>query len=614
MKTIAGIAIALMIFSIVTLRALAGPYPAAAGQTGSTAVYKDDAAFIAWGTGWQNYIPGEAVTSTWQDPQKALGPAEGTSFDIMSLGRGGEITLTFDQPIRNGPGWDFAVFENSFSDVFLELAYVEVSSDGETFVRFDNDSLTPSPVGAFGSTDPTDIHGLGGKYRQGYGTPFDLGDLATKDEVLSGAVQLHRITHVKMVDIIGDGSDVDTDGDVIYDPYPTSQSAGFDLDAVGVRYEEVANAPPDQPIPVSPANGTHDAALNPILTSGPFSDPDIPSGDFHYKTRWQLSLDTDFTDPVLDLTSSVSLTELILTGSLLQIDTTYFWQVKYFDSQNAHSDWSQTFSFTTTAITKDTNSNGIPDAQELDPASTVDLNTDSIPDVTQISDQYKVLNAVIGPGQMGVATANPNVVIEYIESTDPDQFPQGSGGAAPQDTLLGLISFRLQVQFDGDTEMITVYLSEPNPEDYQWYKYDSVKGWYVFPDAAFSPDRRSLTLTLTDGGAGDADGLINGIIIDPSGAGITTVGSGSEVIPQSGSSGISGGSAICLITTAADGIATGAPVKIMIPAMRLLLMCILPLIILIRSLIRFPQTCCRKPETDNNFGRKVPAAFRLKQR
>ncbi len=595
MKIIAGIAIALMAFSIVTMRALAGPYPPAAGQAGSTAVFMDDAAFIAWATGWQNYIPGEAVTSTWQDPQKALGPAEGTSFDIMSLGRSGEITLTFDQPIRNGPGWDFAVFENSFSDTFLELAYVEVSSDGETFVRFDNDSLSPSPVGAFGSTDPTDVQGFGGKYRQGYGTPFDLGDLATKDEVLSGAVQLHRITHVKIVDIIGDGSDVDTSADVIYDPYPTSQSAGFDLDAVGVRYEEVVNAPPDQPIPVSPANGAPDVALNPILMAGPFSDPDIASGDFHYKTHWQLSLDTDFTDPVLDLTSSVSLTELILTGSLLQIDTTYFWHVKYFDSQNADSDWSQTFALTTTAVTKDTNGNGILDAQELDPSSIVDLNADSIPDVNQISDQYKVLDTVIGPGQMGVATANPNVVIEYIESTDPDQFPESSGGAAPQDTLLGLISFRLRVQNDGDTETITVYLSEPGPEDYQWHKYDFVKGWYVFPAAAFSPDRRSLTLTLTDGGAGDADGLINGIIIDPGGAGITTVSTGSEVIPQSGSSGISGGSAICLIATAADGIAAGAPVKILIPVLLLLLMCILPLIILFRSLIRLPQTSCRKP-------------------
>jgi hypothetical protein len=585
MKMIAKTAVTLMIFAIITLKALAGPYPPAAGQAGSTAVFMDNAAFINWATGWQNYKPGAAVTSTWQDPQQALGPAEGTSFDIMSLGRGGEITLTFDQPIRNGPGWDFAVFENSFSDTFLELAYVEVSSDGETFVRFDNDSLSSSPVSAFGSTDPTDIQGFGGKYRQGYGTPFDLGDLSTKDEVLSGAVQLYRITHVKIVDIIGDGSYVDTSGDVIYDPYPTSQSAGFDLDAVGIRYEEIANSPPDQPIPDTPANDAIDVAVNSILTSSPFSDPDIANDDFHYKTHWQLSLDSDFTDPVLDLTSSVSLTELILTGSLLQIDTTYFWHVKYFDNQNAESDWSQTFSFTTTAITGDTNGNGIPDTHELDPSSTVDLNADSIPDVTQISDQYKVLNAVIGQGQMGVAVANPNAVIEYIEPADPDQFPEGSGGNAPQETLLGLISFRLQVQYDGDTETLTVYLSESVPDKYHWYKYDFVKGWYVFPDAALSPDRLSVTLTLTDGGAGDSDGLVNGIIIDPGGAGIATASSGSEDKPKSGSSGISGGSVICFITTAAGGIAAETVKKIITPVVLALLVCIIVLMILIRSFI-----------------------------
>jgi hypothetical protein len=440
-------------------------------------------------------------------------------------------------------------------------------------------------VGAFGSTDPTDIQGFGGKYRQGYGTPFDLGDLSTKDEVLSDAVQLYRITHVKMVDIIGDGSYVDTSGDVIYDPYPTSQSAGFDLDAVGVRYEEIANTPPDQPIPVSPANDAIDVAVNPILTTGPFSDPDITSDDFHSKTHWQISLDSDFTDPVLDLTSSVSLTELILTGSLLQIDTTYFWHVKYFDSQNAESDWSQTFSFTTTAITGDTNENGIPDTYELDPPSTADLNEDGIPDVTQISDQYKALNAMIGQGQMGVAVANPNAVIEYIEPADPDRFPEGSGGSAPQETLLGLISFRLQVQYDGDTETITVYFSEPMPDGYQWYKYDFVKGWYVSPDATFSPDRLSVTLTLTDGAVGDSDGLVNGIIVDPGGAGIATAGSGSEDKPKSGSSGISGGSAICFITTAEEGIAAETIVNKITPALLVLLVCMIALMILFRSLI-----------------------------
>ena len=573
--------LALTVSAIFAASAAAGPYPPAAGQAGTTAVHKDNAAFIAWAADWENYLPGEAVTSTWQTPKNALGKAEGTSSDIVSLGRGGEITLTFDQPITNGLGWDFAVFENSFSDTFLELAFVEVSSDGATFVRFDNDSLTPNPVGGFGSLDPTDIDGFAGKYRQAYGTPFDLSDLATRNEVISGAVDLSAITHVRLVDVVGDASDFDTSGHVIYDPYPTNQSAGLDLDAVGVRYESRVNVAPDQPFPVFPTDNAVNVPLNPTLTASPFSDPDTPNGDFHYQTRWQISENTAFTDLVLDVTSPTSLTTLVLSATLLQTGTTYFWRIQYFDSQNAASGWSQSFSFTTTATSNDTNGNGIPDDQELDPSSTVDLNDDGIPDVDQITDQYKVLNTVVGDGQVGISVANPNVVIEYLEATDPDQFPDTGDTAAPQDTILGLIDFRIRVQNSGDAQSITVYLSEPAPSGYQWYKYGPVKGWYVFSDAVFSSDRRSLAITLTDGDAGDTDGLTNGILIDPGGAGTADDGSESADKPKSGSSGINGGSAMCFITTAGSRVAGQMPIPMTIAALALLFIC--PAVLRIRT-------------------------------
>lgn len=209
-------------------------YSPPAGQDGSTAIAMDDPAFVAWATAYENYVAGMDVDIAWQTPEYALGPAMGTSFDIVSLGRGGRITLTFDTPITNGDGWDFAVFENAFNDYNLELAYVEVSSNGKDFVRFDSISLTPDPVGGFGSLDTTLINGLAGKYRQGFGTPFDLSDLSEHPEILSGIVDLSRITHVRIIDIIGDGTCLDTEGNIIYDPYPTVNSAGFDLDSVGV--------------------------------------------------------------------------------------------------------------------------------------------------------------------------------------------------------------------------------------------------------------------------------------------------------------------------------------------------------------------------------------------
>ena len=226
--------------------ALAGPFAPAAGQPGSTAIHMDDPAFVGWATGVEDYVVGADVAATWQTPQKALGKAVGDSYDIVSLGDLGSITLSFDGFITDGVGADFAVFENSFSATFLELAFVEVSSNGTDFFRFDTYSFTASPVGGFGAVDPTNIDGFAGKYQQGYGTPFDLADLAGID-----GLDINAVSHVRLVDVLGNGSEFD-DYPVeyggphpIYDPYKTVGSAGFDLDAVGVIHMAAAVPEPE---------------------------------------------------------------------------------------------------------------------------------------------------------------------------------------------------------------------------------------------------------------------------------------------------------------------------------------------------------------------------------
>ena len=229
--------------------AWAGPFKPAAGKPGSDAIAKTDSRLVAWATGWENYSPGANVDTPWRDPTKALGPAIGDAFDIVSLGDKGRITLTFSGTLFNGPGWDFAIFENSFGDTFLELAFVEVSSNGSSFVRFPAFSLTPAPIGAFGAIDPTNIDGFAGKYRQGFGTPFDLDLLKNVP-----GLDVNAITHIRLVDVKGDGSEFDNwpaslgGPNRIYDPYPTTGSGGFDLDAIGLRYF-TANVvlPPDLP-------------------------------------------------------------------------------------------------------------------------------------------------------------------------------------------------------------------------------------------------------------------------------------------------------------------------------------------------------------------------------
>ena len=138
-----------------TIPTFAGPFTYGDGYERYPGISEDAQSLTGWATDWVNYLPGPNVDESFQTPKKALGPALGDSYDVVSLGSGGSIILSFDPPFRNGEGWDFAIFENSFSDTFLELAYIEVSSDGEHFVRFDSCSLTPNPVSAFGTIDPS---------------------------------------------------------------------------------------------------------------------------------------------------------------------------------------------------------------------------------------------------------------------------------------------------------------------------------------------------------------------------------------------------------------------------------------------------------------------------
>lgn len=209
-------------------------YPDAAGTPTSRAVDPDDV--VAWATGVASYTPGEAVDAAWKDTDRGLGAAQGTAEGIVALGRGGQITLTFDAPIADGAGHDLAVFENGF-DGFLEVAYVEVSSDGTTFARFDSAARTAQPVDRFGLSDPTRLHGLAGVYERGHGTPFDLSLLRHDVLVRTGQLDLDAVTHVRVVDVVGDGTDADSFGRTIRDPFPTVGSGGFDLDAVGVLHE-----------------------------------------------------------------------------------------------------------------------------------------------------------------------------------------------------------------------------------------------------------------------------------------------------------------------------------------------------------------------------------------
>lgn len=248
-----------------------GPFSPAAGLPGSEAIVGDDIRIVAWAERVESFTRGpidisepNGAMATFGTPESALGPANalqggGTSTDpsrVVSLGDGGSITLIFDPAITDGPGPDFAVFENAFSDTFLELAFVEVSSNGIDFFRFPSVSLTPTRTQVDqadednDAVDPTNIDGLAGKYRVNFGTPFDLQRLIG----VSSLLDVSEIRHVRVIDVVGSilpeyarrdsalsytfGGLSFTANHIINDPWKTDFfSGGFDLDALGVLHQ-----------------------------------------------------------------------------------------------------------------------------------------------------------------------------------------------------------------------------------------------------------------------------------------------------------------------------------------------------------------------------------------
>ncbi len=232
---------------IILLKAY-GQFPPPAGQPGTTAIHKDSSVFISWATGCtvvrghqdiSNELLGYASTG---DSAMALGKAGENG--VVSLGDGGYAIVTFDYPIADESGWDFAVFENGFNDTFLELAFVEVSSDGVNYFRFPATSYTQDTVqiSGFGELDATKIDNLAGKYRASYGTPFDLQQLSNQS-----GLNVNAVTHVKVIDVVGCIQDEyathDQYGNKVNDQWNTPfPSGGFDLDAVGVINQSITNS------------------------------------------------------------------------------------------------------------------------------------------------------------------------------------------------------------------------------------------------------------------------------------------------------------------------------------------------------------------------------------
>jgi hypothetical protein len=337
-------------------------------------------------------------------------------------------------------------------------------------------------------------------------------------------------------DGVGNNADTDDDNDKMpdawenqygFDPLIDDASDDSDGDGLSNLDEFYAgsnpvvpqdNFEPDTPALTTPVN-QQVVKLTPVLRTNQFSDPN--SGDFHSATQWKIYRESDNLC-IFDITSEYSLTDLEVPKLILDANADYLWQARHYDNHGTPSNWSGTGSFSTATNPDDTDNNGIPDEQELETPSDLDG------DGTWDSNQDTIKCVQTGDGKaLGLSFEGASSVdeIESI-SAENDNDAQMIAGAAssPEYFPFGLINFKLRMNQPGDQAVITVYFSEPAPAGGRWFKYDPIEAtWTDYTSQTeISADRQSIILYLEDGGDGDADGTLNGIIVDPSGLAVSS--------------------------------------------------------------------------------------------
>jgi hypothetical protein len=199
-----------------------------------------------------DYLPGPGGSF---DPDPAVGEPTGGglnqgSTDVVSLGVGGTLTLEMDPAVLDGAGADLMVCENAFYvtgtlQSFAEVAFVEVSSDGEHFARLSSNYTGPQePLPIFTGIHPARYRGFAGVMPVSAHPPevdpldvtaaggdlFDLHELVDDPLVQADLLDLGDIRFVRIIDVEA-GAAVDTAGHTVFD-CGVGFGSSCDIDAV----------------------------------------------------------------------------------------------------------------------------------------------------------------------------------------------------------------------------------------------------------------------------------------------------------------------------------------------------------------------------------------------
>ncbi|KAF0192220.1 MAG: hypothetical protein FD165_845 [Gammaproteobacteria bacterium] len=312
-------------------------------------------------------------------------------------------------------------------------------------------------------------------------------------------------------DTDGDG---DSDGDeILYGSDPT------------LNTDRIDNHRPATPV-VATVSG--EVAVNgPVFDSGAFSDPD--TSNYLGASAWQIATTSGFDAANLVLhkqitkkagepENSTAHRQLKLTGGMLAPATSYWIRTRHRDNTGLWSSWSTAATFVTIATDPDDlDGNGIDDYYQVNGYADTDGNgiDDAQDGITPMHNAglIKMVGIRTDSGTLGALSAYSTSAVPAADLP---------AGGMPYELFRFVIGGLPVDTVSPATVRVTFYFPEAQSADTMWYKYDPATNVLYDYSANVTFSDKTATVTLTDGGIGDADGVINGVIADPGGPALAT--------------------------------------------------------------------------------------------
>jgi chitinase len=404
-------------------------------------------------------------------------------FMTAALAAAASVTLRWEPNIPSPEGYRVFIRENGQAYNYNQPDW-QGSTSTCTFDRLESQTeyffVVRAFQGSLESMDSAEVHYVSFDYTNGHSMSDDDDDsMPDKWEDLFGLDKLH------------DDADQDLDQDGISNR--DEFRAGLEPDERGVGIA------PQRPKPLSPKSYFY-SDVNAFLDAGDYFDVD---GDAHIATQWQV-FDTGTKDCMLDVVTDRRLDRLQLPFMLLGGERTYHWRVRFFDSGGRVSKWSAEAYFITKPAENNLDENCASDDRQSDAFQ------------AKIPRSMSSLSSGCEPTHLIAASENTIKAIQQVKRLDP--FDLEIDETAPDQLPASMVAYKLLLHQHGQRALLTIHLSDPAPAGATWIKYDSINGWQDYSHyTKISNDRRSAVIEVKDGGHGDADGIANGIILDPVG-------------------------------------------------------------------------------------------------